>query len=124
MTGGTSWILREYDLREIIMKERSVKKALNDYYEYGKQCTYCRAQRSREYELCKYCGVYRQGLEYMAELWPDKVKPSTGESLARFDFISQEMIKLYCQDGLDREQIESIMDKLVKDNIKYIAVNK
>jgi len=112
------------ELREMIMREHSGKNTLNEYLEIGRQCTYCRAQRSQEYELCKYCGVYRQGLEYMAELWPSNRKPSTGESLARFDFSTKEMIKLYCQAGLDRKQIESMMDKLVRDNIRLIVTDK
>ncbi|MBP1762216.1 MAG: hypothetical protein H6Q64_1758, partial [Firmicutes bacterium] len=107
-----------------IMKEHSGKNTPIEFFESGKQCTYCRAQRSQEYELCKYCGVYRQGLESMAELWPGNKKPSAGESLARFDFSSKEMIKLYCQAGLDRKQIESLMDKFVRDNIRLIVTDK
>ncbi len=105
-------------------KERNGKKTLNEFIESGRQCTYCRAQRSREFELCKHCGVYRQGLEYMAELWSGNRNPSTGESLARFDFSSKEMIKLYCQAGLDRTQIESQMEKLVRDNIRHVVTDK
>ncbi|HPF21596.1 MAG TPA: hypothetical protein PLC88_09685 [Syntrophomonas sp.] len=106
------------------MKERNGKNAPNEHFEFGKQCTYCRAQRSHEYELCKYCGVYRQGLKNMAELWPGNIKPSIGELMARFDFASREMIKLYCQSGLDRKQIETIMDKIVRDNIRSLAMKK
>jgi hypothetical protein len=34
------------------------------------------------------------------------------------------MIKLYCQAGLDRKQIESQMEKLVRDNIRLIVTEK
>ncbi|HWQ74297.1 MAG TPA: hypothetical protein VN441_03195 [Syntrophomonas sp.] len=103
------------------MKERGGKKTLDDYYEFGRQCTYCRALKSQEYELCKQCWIYKQGLAYISGLWPEKKKISTGESLARFDFTCQEMIKLYCQAGFDGEQIKTIMEKLVMDNVKLIT---
>jgi hypothetical protein len=60
----------------------------------------------------------------MEELLRGNTKPITGELLARFDFASREVIKLYCQAGLDRKQIESLMDKFVRDNIRLIVTDK